>query len=177
MKKETWLPGVIALAIEVVMVLGALYAHGMRNVVLHSLGIVTSTMGLLFIGYALHFIVQQDFIDGGCRPYPMSLRGSALMLLWFMLLFSSMANILISLAELFELFVSGSMPTTWWWTMLFGYLFYYVCLLCSSHLRAKEDEVLHVDGKTLAPGESFFLWPWLIEEYEACRKVEGGRSE
>ena len=175
MKRTTWMPLVAALGIQAVVTLTVCLICGTKNVFSHPLGIVASTIGFLFLAYVVHFICQQDFIMGGCRPHAMGVSGSLLFLLKIMLLMASIWAILFSALEPFGLTLSSASKSVnisvLWMGVICLHAFYYALLLFFSRLRAKEDEVLYVNGKRIGPGESVFLWPWLIEEYDLCRHV------
>jgi hypothetical protein len=166
MKKATWLPAVVAFGLGLVMVFAALLLHG-PHVLSYSPAILGATLGFLFMAYLIHFIGQQDIIGGGCRPYAIGLRGGLLMLFMFMQFFFSVGSWVFASIELGK--GSEFAPSGVWVGLIGLHMLFYVFLLSSSHIKAKEDETIFVNGKALKQGESFFLWPWLVEEYQICR--------
>ncbi len=166
MKKETWLPAAVALGIGAAIVLATFFLQSPKNVYSHFLGILASTLGFMFLAYLFHFIGQQDFIGGGCRPSILSPLGAAVMLAMFVQLMMSVISFVLFAAELFG---GVAIPVGAWLVIIGGHAAFYVILLYASRLKPKEDETIFVNGKALKQRETFFVWPWLIEEYRLCR--------
>lgn len=168
MKRITWVPAVLAVGIETAIVFIAVFVDGAPYVASHSLGIFCSFLGFSYIAYFTHFVGQQDFIGGGCRPY--TIKGPKkffLLLMLMMLLPTSVFSLFLS--TMLELLAQKPLPISLWLGSLSMYVILYILLLSQSWLKAAEDESIYINGQLLPQGQRFFLWPWLIEEYKICR--------
>lgn len=164
MKTKTWLPAALALLPLAV----AATTVGPSKLRAYPLEVVGITSGCFYLTYFYHFILQQDFLLGGCRPYTLGLWGSLSIFLEIMLLLISVTCAIV----IFPLAMDNSLPhfPAFWTTIIGLHLAYYVQLLARSRLKPQAGEAIFVNGKQLQDGETFFVWPWLLEEYELCRK-------